>query len=287
MNALPGCVLCGGPLGSRGVELYPGPPVVGGDVHICGRCGSGVVVPMPSAEALNALYSRDYYEGYAEGPGMAGGDRAIPAYLGRRLARLESYAGRGRILDVGCGLGLFVAYAREHGWDAVGLETSRWAATEGMKRYGIRIVSEPLERADLGEGSFDVIHANHVLEHLPDPIATLRAALQLLRPGGVFFAEVPQELHVPFATRIRQRLRPTPATAKNFHLVFFSRRGLRVAFERAGFVLEHIANTGHPDVLRGPAAVARGAILIAERVVERAPAFEAVARRTPEIAGGR
>lgn len=251
-------------------------------MSICVACSTGQVLPRPSPKDLKQLYSSDYYAEYGEGAGMAGGESELPAYLKDRLAKLERQRGRGSLLDLGCGIGLLVAYARNRGWKAVGLETSVWAAAEGRRRFGIDVIEQPLETADVEPRSIDVIHANHVLEHLVDPVETLAAAFRALRPGGVLVAEVPQELHEPMAAKVAKLVHPGMKAPPNYHLVFFSDMGLRVAAERAGFAVEQVSNTVHHDGLAKRSAlpsIARSIVLMVDRLAGTQPVYEIVARR--------
>ena len=278
---MPGCVVCGHELSRRPVSLHVGPPVVGGVIRSCPECGTAQLSPMPTADSLAALYSKDYYESYAEGSSMAGGSDHVPPYLQKRLSDLTRRLGAGRILDFGCAEGLFVAYARDQGWSAVGVEMSHWAAEHGRQRYGVEIFETSLDGAPIEAGSLDVIHANHVLEHLTDPVGTMRAAHRLLRRDGLLVAEVPQELFVPLADSIQRRLQPGEQLLPNYHTVYFSRGGLRSAAERAGFQVEAVSNLRHVEVLRQRSAafaMVRGLVYRAERVLRRGPVYVLVAK---------
>jgi len=228
------------------------------------------------------LYSKDYYTSYAEGPGIAGGSNQIAPYLRRRLLELTRRFGKGRILDFGCAQGLFVAHAKAEGWSAVGVETSTWAAERGRRLHGVEIFETTLEESPVEAASLDVVHANHVLEHVPDPVAAMRAAYRLLRPGGVLVAEVPQELAMPLAEFVRRRFRPEEGPAPNYHVVFFSRRGLQRAAERAGFEVERITNLRHLELLRKrsiPLTALRSLVYGAERLLRRGPVYVLIAKR--------
>jgi SAM-dependent methyltransferase len=271
------CVICGGRLQSIARPFYTGRPLEGERIARCTTCGTGQVTPMPAPAELARLYTRDYYEDFGAGPGIAGGRDEVRPYLTQRLTHLTREHGRGRLLDLGCGIGLFVAHARDQGWDAVGVEPSAWAAAEGRRRFGIEIHNSALEEAPLAEGSFDVVHANHVLEHVADPVATLRTAARLLRPGGQVVMEVPQELHEPLAEAIIGTIRGEHSEPTGpYHVVFFSRKGLGLAAEKAGLRVDRIENLRHRDNLRPralPFRLRRAFFFAIEAAVGRAPVY--------------
>ncbi len=109
---------------------------------------------------------------------------------------LEFTCGKGirRTLDVGCGSGAFLDLAKKAGCQTFGLELNSAAAekarAKGHTIYG-RLLNE-LDR-DQTSGGFDLITLFQVLEHLPDPVATLKDAAALLNPGGYISVAVPSE----------------------------------------------------------------------------------------------
>jgi SAM-dependent methyltransferase len=106
----------------------------------------------------------------------------------RRLERLESVQGRpGLILDVGCATGYFLGIARQRGWQIRGVEIDPQPAAEAQARLGPVVTVGSLTEAPYPNGQFDCVHLNDVIEHLPDPLGTLRAARRLLHPAGVLF----------------------------------------------------------------------------------------------------
>jgi SAM-dependent methyltransferase len=206
-------------------------------------------MPRPSAAQIAQLYGADYYEGYKQGAGMAGGTLQASPALRARLQEMGRRVGKGKLLDVGCGLGHFVKYAQDQGWSAAGLETSPWAARQGAKDNAVVIHQTTLRDAPIAPGSLDVVHANHVVEHMLDPVAELKAAKKLLRAGGLLVIEVPQELSWPLSDRISRWLHPglrtTQAPSATSHLFFFTARGLAIAAKRAGFTVDRVVATRH------------------------------------------
>jgi 2-polyprenyl-3-methyl-5-hydroxy-6-metoxy-1,4-benzoquinol methylase len=276
-------------LDSREHALRVGLPITGGHVLRCKSCGTLQVAPRPSSEALAKLYDADYYEGFVAGAGMAGGNTEVSPVLRRRLGEIERRMPRGRLLDVGCGLGLFVKHAVDHGWHAEGLEPSAWAAREGSSRYNIVIHHAELADAPIAPESLDVVHFHHVMEHVPDPVATMAAARKLLRAGGLLVVEVPQELRYPLSDRVFRALHPElyrrePPTVTH-HVTFFTVGGLRSAATRAGFKVEQIGTVRHlrTDESRLPLGVAAKRLLYrTEEVLETAPDIELWASRPLE-----
>jgi 2-polyprenyl-3-methyl-5-hydroxy-6-metoxy-1,4-benzoquinol methylase len=283
------CVACGGRLDTRDHVLRTGLPVTGGQILRCTACGTHQVVPRPSPAALAELYGADYYESFIAGAGLVGGYTEVSPVLRQRLVEIERRVGRGRLLDVGCGLGIFVKHAAEQGWDAAGLETSAWAAKEGRSRNHIVIHQAELADAPIVPGSLDVVHSNHVIEHVVDPMSTMVAARKLLRAGGILVIEVPQELRYPLSDRVFRALHPNlyraePPTVTH-HVTFFTVSGLRSAATRAGFRVERIGTVRHlrTDESRLPLGVpAKRLLYRTEEVLETAPDIELWASRPPD-----
>jgi SAM-dependent methyltransferase len=92
-----------------------------------------------------------------------------------------------RIIDLGCGSGRTLAWARDSGAELVGLDVSPFFAPEAVARHDL--VLGDLRRAPLRSGAFNKAWSLDVLEHLSRPALTdvLREAHRVLGPGGVLF----------------------------------------------------------------------------------------------------
>jgi SAM-dependent methyltransferase len=136
-----------------------------------------------------------------------------------RSALFREWVGRGhRVLDLGCRTGALTRSYLE-GNEVVGIDVDRAALAEAAK-LGIETVwadaNAPLQVAD---GSFDVVVAGELLEHLSRPEETLAEARRVLRPGGLLVGSVPN------AYRAKNRLRfllGLPAENDPTHLHMFS-----------------------------------------------------------------
>lgn len=105
--------------------------------------------------------------------------------------------GRGAsYLDVGCGYGGFVREFATRGFRAVGVELQEHLAAFSRANCAdltdARIIHGNFLEMDATRiGSFDVITCNDVIEHVSDPAKVMSSMVQLLRPGGVLFMEIP------------------------------------------------------------------------------------------------
>lgn len=109
----------------------------------------------------------------------------------RTLRRLSKFdlSGR-RLLEIGVGSGSFLQAAQTQGFFVTGCDLSRAICERVTSAHGVAMHCGPL--SDLhGEGRFDVVVMNHVLEHVNDPVAFLSDVRRLLVPGGVVHIAVP------------------------------------------------------------------------------------------------
>lgn len=164
------------------------------DVVACERCGLRMTSPQPDPTAIGRYYESDDYlpmTRTARGP-VAATYRVVRRVTVRtRLALASRHAARvpGRLLDVGCGTGEFLAHARGAGWHVVGVEPGARAA-EASERLGLR-VHRVDALADVDEAPFDAITMWHALEHMHAPGPQLERASALLAPGGCLVVAVP------------------------------------------------------------------------------------------------
>ena len=97
--------------------------------------------------------------------------------------RLLHAVPRGRLLDVGCGSGDWLLSMRELGWEVMGVDLDKNAVKVGRQR-GLTVNCGALEQQNFDINSFDAVTLNHVIEHVRDPIGTLRECARILKPGG-------------------------------------------------------------------------------------------------------
>lgn len=153
--------------------------------------------PQPTWDELIPYYD----EGYEPYDPMHGSDandeQAIRTARKTGLFRhIPINAGK-RLLDVGCGAGFFLRVSKKLGAIEQGVEPSEYAASIAQ-RQGLNVFCGRLEEfAAQSQNTFDVITANHVIEHLSNPIETLATMRSLLSPGGFIWIAVPNAAYPP------------------------------------------------------------------------------------------
>ena len=246
-----GCLLCPGVAGEHDERWYRYLGLVEPyDVLHCQQCGLRWLSPRPDAEGYRKLYSSDLYFG---GKGASPADYQHEAksrigYWRARVKRAASMRGAGdrqmSFLDYGAATGEFVRVAHDEGYACVGMELSADARAMAKKINHVSLLSlEQLK--ELNGVDFDVIHMNHVLEHMPNPLSHLQWCSTHLKDGGLLVVEVPQQFDNDL-DRLR-RLVHVGGKRSHFdayslhHTYFFTSRTLTALFETAGFKIKHLA----------------------------------------------
>jgi len=144
---------------------------------------------------------------------------------------------KGKLLDVGCGNGRFLAMMRDLGWEVVGVEPDRQAARIAQERFGIPVMVGTLEDANFSRGSFDAVTINQVIEHVYDPIALLQACRRVIKPNGQLVVVTPNIESLGHAV-FRESWIPLDPPR---HLHLFSLWTLRECARRAGLQIETLS----------------------------------------------
>jgi len=98
---------------------------------------------------------------------------------------------RGKVLDIGCGSGSYLAWLKELGWEPYGVEIDEDCVKFAREEYGIDTFCGDLSEANFPDGFFDCITMWHFLEHSPHPLETLRESNRILKRDGLVVICVP------------------------------------------------------------------------------------------------
>ena len=140
-------------------------------------------------------------------------------------------AHRDRMLDIGCDVGILLDVARRDGFREVfGIEPNPVAAAQAAAVPGSSISSEFYEATVYPPEHFDLVTLIHVVDHLVDVNGFLSRVRGHLRRGGTVLGVV-HNVESLLARFLGERFPPYNV----YHHYFFSKRTLRLLFERAGF----------------------------------------------------
>jgi 2-polyprenyl-3-methyl-5-hydroxy-6-metoxy-1,4-benzoquinol methylase len=189
----------------------------------------------------------DEWYGYAKRPGFHGSPwkrlvrTAIGWPLRPLLAQVPPYRAGGRVLDVGCGSGGYLAFLSGLGWRCDGVETGEKSRTYARTVLGLDVRNGPLESCRYPDASFDVVTLWHVIEHLPDPAGTLREIRRILKPDGQLYLRTPnvQSWEAVWFRGHWYGLDPPR------HLCLFSPETLERALRESGFSVTRMNNNYH------------------------------------------
>lgn len=230
------CVLCGHAQrrvianeGRGGQKLTTG---------ICTGCGLVQSLPVPSPQELREYYRSRYRSEYknAVRPHRKHILRYSRNAIGR-LQRLQHFTQAGqKLLDVGSGSGEFVYMARLAEFEASGLEPHEGYSDYTRGVFGIPVQTASLEEAQIAPASLDVVTIHHVVEHLPDPVASLSIINGWLREGGLIAIDVPN---------IEDTRRTVVNNFHYAHIYNFNHQTLVALLNKTGFeLLPHPQHTG-------------------------------------------
>jgi SAM-dependent methyltransferase len=178
-----GCPICG----SEILPRYPAAAdYITGDtfeVWQCVSCGAARTQPAPAD--LQKYYPAQYRQ---YNPIIAG---VLRIFYRRRVARwLKLFERPGEVFEMGCGNGLMLHMLRERGWQVTGSERGGDAARIARETFGVRVIEGGPDELD-PDARFDLILLIQVLEHLDDPVGTIKKLAARLKRGGKLVIGVP------------------------------------------------------------------------------------------------
>lgn len=184
MHAIGSCPIC-----ENKQRVHWG-SVSGYSIERCTSCGIGITTPFPTDTDIGDA-NADIYRVDQRGSLYL----RKQAYYERRyhsqLRNIKRFVTGGRLLDIGCNIGLFLSCARREGFDVEGIEFNRESAAFGSKHFNLTIHTSPLEELNYPDHTFDVITMYDVLEHIPDLHGILQAVRRVLKPNGVLVVQSP------------------------------------------------------------------------------------------------
>ncbi|MEM7411951.1 MAG: class I SAM-dependent methyltransferase [Myxococcota bacterium] len=172
-------------------------------VYDCASCGVVYLWPQIDDDTVRELFQTLYTEGEGSVPELKTyydftyhdrPDNPLVDQYERWLDSIERERQPGKLLDIGCGTGLFLAVARRRGWEPYGVDDCVEATSHARDHFGLDVWNGQFTEFAAREGlRFDAVTMWDVIEHARDPVGLLRAARSVLEPAGVVAVSTPNQ----------------------------------------------------------------------------------------------
>jgi len=222
-----------------------GKEFTGHEIVKCQNCSLRFVSPRQKEEEIEEVYGEHYWEGL----GFTSLDLkrtknffnydVLSLMKGIEFCSVKDPS----ILDIGAGQGGFLSAAKLVGYDKLTANDINSANKDELKRFGIPLIVGNIVNTEVGK--YDLINAQHVLEHVLDPFTFLKAIKRSLNPEGVVHIAVPNEGAVvamwkSFLSRLGLKKKPFKHLAPWHHIFFFDSSSLTFVLEESGFEILYL-----------------------------------------------
>jgi len=256
------CSYCGG------LSFKPALACEGFSYVRCSSCGLVQMNPQPVKDEIIARYSskfgKDYlsYEIENENAFLQLQKLALKdsGFYKTEKALMLCKTEPPSVLDVGCATGTLLAFLRDRGWNVKGVEISP-AAEYACNVRQLDARNIPLEEIAFPSGSFNVVLASHLIEHLNEPFSFLKEVHRILKDDGQIFITTPNISGLQaylYGGRWRSAIFD--------HLYLFSAHTLKKMLKKAGFKVEKTSTWGGIAAGLAPAWIKKSADFLAKRL---------------------
>lgn len=250
LDAAKDCVLCSHNRSSRELISYP---------FTAPRCDHTVTIRILKCSECGLVYLDDHMSVAEEAEmyrllGKLKSWRSSEEYSGicdesamlrDKAAIVKSYLPKsngGELLDLGSASGDLLNLLRDTDWGLHGVDISADLVDKGKERFGLDLMAGTLEQVQLESGSLNCVTAFDLIEHLTDPVATLKEINRILKKGGLLILEVPNEdtsfrMVARFLCKLSLGRINWPIQRLYYlgHLYYLNKATLEIALKKTGF----------------------------------------------------
>ncbi len=214
--------------------------------NACAECKTIYVSPRLNDICIKELYSDDYYnEMYTRSmlPVFEKRKKLIGQSKFYQATSLYNVDKKGRVLDIGAGIGEVIDVFRENGWCSHAIELNMVAA-DWLKKRGYDEVFLGSLDDYVTDYKFDIIMAWGVVEHVVNPDFFLKKVHKLLAPNSLFVSEVPHGQCLLVDIVRKTGMDPKRILMGEQHIVLYSTQAYVELHERNGFQQVHLQTNG-------------------------------------------
>ncbi len=215
----------------------------------CGFCFSSTMIGS-TLEEVCAQYDENYFRAPIRLGWVLGGDRVRVKVWTKHLhllRRLSGASGKGKLLDIGCGLGFFPDMAQRSGWEAHAVEVGDFAAKYARDKFKLDVFAGTVEEANFPSAHFDVVTLWDLMEHLNKPEQTVAEISRITKPGGLILIFTPNQdslvdrlIYLTYRFSVgKARSLAQKVYIPVQHLCFFSPRVLTLILRRQSYEVEY------------------------------------------------
>ncbi len=223
------------------------------NVKKCRQCSLVCLSRLPTKDELQSMYSATYFQErrdyFFDNP-VAAHSHLIPNETIRDFSRglelLKRFRTKGKLLDVGCGVGIFMSMAENEGWETFGVDLSDYSVEMAKKQFGLNVFSGELREAGFPEKHFEVITLWDTFEHLVNPCEQLQQIRYLLKDDGLVLINIPNEesllrilASIIFTASFGKIAYPVRKLYHQYHLFYYSLETIQRMMEENGYEILH------------------------------------------------
>lgn len=161
-----------------------------GNLIICDQCRHIFWDKRPSQKELQAYYAERYSNEHHQKDIQSEEREYYKSHVNELLNFTGLKVPDATLVDYGCSYPVLLQEAQKQGLNTIGVEWDSECINVG-KRYGIKMMTPDMFLRDIENESVDIIRFSHVIEHMVDPVQTLKEASRKLRINGMVYITQP------------------------------------------------------------------------------------------------
>ena len=181
----------------------------------CRNCGLVYTNPQPTPQWVKDSHHEAEKVGFYSYEGA----QAYHSHYINGIKLIKEHFRKGKLLDVGCGVGYFLRIAEKNGYDVSGIDFSSVASEVARDKFGLSITVGELKDIKIRKQSYDIITLWNVIEHFYDPITNISIIYKLLKKKGVLLIETPNILFRSWLLRFTFTKKLLNILQKDFSLI--------------------------------------------------------------------